>query len=454
MRRFIEDELLKWKESSDRKPLVLRGMRQTGKTYTLTEFGRRHFDDVAYFNFEGNDRLAKVFEPDLDVNRIIRELSIIRGNTITMETLIIFDEIQFCYPALTSLKYFSENAREYYVACAGSLLGLKLSKSRGKDDSKYSFPAGKVDFLKMRPMCFGEFVLARRGELVLGAISEPEPYEILSEPVMSMMEELFLEYLCVGGMPEAVSKWVSTEDMSAVVKVQRALLESYENDMAKYCSEDFARVSRVWSSVATQAAEDGDRFRLKDAGGSSKDLSGSIDWLLGAEMVRRAWEVNNDTVPLNPRGGVHYKLYMGDVGLFTAKAGIQWSAVHDRSERTSKMRGALAETFVLLELDRALDIDNDFHYWKNEKGKSEVDFVVTVDGRNVPVEVKFDDFGRLPSLEVYCDRYSPDLAMVVSRRNVRSPEGGRWMFLPLYLVWRFAEYAGRALRPPDHNGSR
>lgn len=444
MRRFIEDELLRWRDDPDRKPLILRGMRQTGKTYLLRDFGERRFPDCAYFNFEGNRRLFAVFEPDLDPDRILRELSVIHGRTITPDTLVIFDEVQFCYAALTSLKYFCEQRREYHIACAGSLLGLRLSRGRGSGDGMLSFPVGKVDLLRLRPMCFAEFVLARDGEPMLSVLSDARPFDPLPESAMQRLRELYLEYLCVGGMPEAVSVWVSKGDMDAVERVHRNILASFDNDLAKHSGESFERIGRVWSSVAVQVAEDGDRFRLKEAGGTSSTLSGSIEWLLGADLVHRAWEVNNDSSPPNPRGGIYYKLYFGDVGLLRTKAGMTCDSVYSHDPSTSRLRGALTENFALLELRYALGDDRDAFYWKNEKGRAEVDFVVPIDGRNVPLEVKSGEFGRIQSLETYCSRYAPDLAVVASHRNVRSPEGGGWLLIPLYQIWRLPDYADAA----------
>ena len=441
MKRFLEDDLVRWKDDPGRKPLILKGLRQCGKTYLLREFGSRHFNDTAYFNFEGNRKLAAVFEPDLDTDRIISELSAIHGRTITPDTLVIFDEVQFCYAALTSLKYFCENAPQYHIACAGSLLGLNLSRTRRGDDI-LSFPVGKVDFLKLRPMCFGEYVLARDGEAMFRVLADTLPYEPLPESAMMRLDTLLTEFICVGGMPEAVHAWISTGSMEAVDRIHRNILASYENDLAKHSGESFGKISRVWASVAEQVAEDGDRFRLKEAGGNTSTLSGAISWLIGADLIRRVWEVNDDRSPPNPRGGIYYKLYFNDVGLLRSKTGMSWDAVRTNDARTSKLIGALTENFALQELDYALDRDgHELCFWKNEKGRAEVDFIADIGSSNIPIEVKSGDFGRIMGLETYCGRYSPGLAVVASRRNVRSPEGGRWMMLPLCLLWRFSDYA-------------
>ena len=434
--------MLKWKESPRRKPLILKGVRQCGKTYIMKEFGKKFYNDVAYFNLERNTDARKVFSKDLDPQRILNELSLIHGRTIRSDTLVILDEIQFYYPAITSLKYFQEELPEYHLMCAGSLLGLKLSSRSTKDpdDIRYSFPVGKVEFLQLRPMCFGEYVLAREGELIHNALSGLKPYDEIPESIMSKLETLLNEYLIVGGMPEVVKAWIDTEDMDVVESIQSNILESYESDLAKYSDEKFETISRVWESISKQISEDGDRFRLKEAGGRSSKIDGPVEWLLNANLIHRSWQVNDANIPLNPRGGIYYKLFFCDVGLLRMKAGMPRGTINGYDEASSRFRGALTENFVLTELDYALDKNDDFHYWTNNNGQAEVDFVIVHDGKVIPIEVKSGKVGRIHSLEVYCNRYDPTMAVVTSHKNVRGPHDGGWMFLPLYLVWRIRDY--------------
>ncbi len=440
MERLLERKLIEWNDSADRLPLVITGVRQCGKTHLMKDFGERHFDDVAYFLFEGNRDLDAVFRRDMDPCRIVCELGILRGREISEDTLIIFDEVQFCYPALTSLKYFAELAPEYRIMCAGSLLGLSISSTRGSGDSIYSFPVGKVRFLKLRPMCFAEFVLAKEGRLMFDLL-DTVGNEGLPESVLPRLSELHREYLCVGGMPKAVQTWIDTGSMEAVEEVLDGILMSYDADIAKHCPDSFTRVSNLWDSIAEQAAEGGDRFRLKDAGGNSRSLSEPIQWLIRAEMVHRTWQVDSVSIPLRARGGVHFKLYLCDVGLLRRKAGVSCRMLF--SDDSSLFRGGLTENFVLNELRFALDAHHDSHYWANPKGISEVDFLEVINDRVVPIEVKSGRIGRVRSLEVYCERYSPETAVVVSNNNLRVGADGEWTFLPLSLVWRIRDFVPR-----------
>ena len=449
MDRLIERKLLEWKDSPDRKPLVVLGMRQCGKTYTLRRFGEEHYSSTVYLDFESMPELRDVFW-NLDPMRIIETLSK-RFGPITLDTLMIFDEVQMCYPALTSLKYFCQDAPEYHIVCAGSLLGVSLADRKGAD-SGFSFPVGKVDFLRMRPMCFGEFVMARLGRETFEFMDSLGPEQPLPDGLMRTLEAAYREYLLVGGMPEAVSRWCETEDMSAVRRLQRGIITSFERDMSKYSGEDFGRINAVWSSAAYQLAESGDRFRMKDAGGYMKTLAGPIGWLLGADLLHRAWEVNDDRVPPEPRGSIYYKLYFPDVGLLTCRAGVEYDTLTVKDGRTSVIRGAIAENFVLNELDYALDTDGDAYYWMNRPGTAEVDFRVTIGPDPVPVEVKSGHVGRMQSLECYCSKYRPKAAFVVSGRNVRIGGDGEFTFVPLYMVWKFAMYAeaaGLTVRPTN-----
>ena len=449
MDRLIERKLLEWKDSPDRKPLVVLGMRQCGKTYTLRRFGEEHYSSTVYLDFESMPELRDVFW-NLDPMRIIETLSK-RFGPITPDTLMIFDEVQMCYPALTSLKYFCQDAPEYHIVCASSLLGVSLADRKGAD-SGFSFPVGKVDFLRMRPMCFGEFVMARLGRETFEFMDSLGPEQPLPDGLMRTLEAAYREYLLVGGMPEAVSRWCETEDMSAVRRLQRGIITSFERDMSKYSGEDFGRINAVWSSAAYQLAESGDRFRMKDAGGYMKTLAGPIGWLLGADLLHRVWEVNDDRVPPEPRGSIYYKLYFPDVGLLTCRAGVEYDTLTVKDGRTSVIRGAIAENFVLNELDYALDTDGDAYYWMNRPGTAEVDFRVTIGPDPVPVEVKSGHVGRMQSLECYCSKYRPKAAFVVSGRNVRIGGDGEFTFVPLYMVWKFAMYAeaaGLTVRPTN-----
>ncbi len=440
MRRFVEEKLLSWKESARRKPLILLGIRQCGKTFILTEFGRKHFDDCIRFDFERNPQLADIFR-DLDPKRILRELSAFGGKTITKDTLVIFDEIQHCYAALTSLKYLGEEMPDYHIVCAGSLLGLALAERGGKDRPgwKTSFPVGKVNFIRMWPMDFGEYILAVKGEDYFGALDGLTADDALPEWMMSDMSGLYTDYLMVGGMPEAVQTWIDTGDMDEVRKVQREIVRSFKEDMGKYSGENYQRISALWDSAAYQVAEAGNRFNLKKAGGTTKTLADPIQWLLDADLLRRTWEVSDDSVPPNPRGGIYYKLYLPDTGLLTCMAGIDRRTLVSKDDDTSKIRGAVAENYFLTQMSSSLDREGDTYFWANPKGQAEVDFQLTRGMAVIPVEVKSGEVGRLKSLETYCERYSPKEVLVVSERNTRIHKEG-YTFVPLYMAWKLGMY--------------
>lgn len=443
MERLIERRLLEWRDSPDRKPLVLLGIRQCGKTYVLKEFGRRHYESMAYFDFESNPELRRVFW-NLDPHRIVDELSRISGVSIDKGTLIVFDEVQMCYPALASMKYFLQDAPEYHVVCAGSLLGLAVAERRGMEDEAHSFPVGKVTFMRMRPMCFGEFVMARMGRGAFDFLESMDPRGPIPDDLLRALDSAYLEYLLVGGMPEAVERWCSTHDITEVRRIQRDIISSYRNDMGKYSVESYARMTAVWEAAAHQVAESGDRFRMKEAGGYTKTLADPIQWLLDADLLLRVWEVNGADVPPNPRGGIYFKLYLPDVGLLTCQANVGYDTLASGREESSGIRGAIAENFVLNELRYALDIDGDSYYWANGSGTSEVDFQLTVGRDPVPVEVKSGKLGRIRSLEFYCSRYAPKASFVVCRRNPRIGGEGEYTLVPMYLVWRFGDFAEAA----------
>ena len=277
MKRTILTDLIAWKESPERKPLVLKGVRQCGKTYILNEFGRSQYEDVAYFNFEEMPSLAGIFEPDLDAKRILFELGLLRGSSILpRKTLLILDEIQACSKALTSLKYFCENAREYHVACAGSLLGIAIHNER-------SFPVGKVDFLTLYPMSFYEFLDALDDEALADHLRAFRKGDRLSEAVAGKLSSLLKQYYVVGGMPEAVATWCGTGDLAKVERVQQSILSSYELDFAKHApSKDFPKLSAIWSSIPQQLSKPNSKFIFSHVkkGWRAKDLEDALQWLI------------------------------------------------------------------------------------------------------------------------------------------------------------------------------
>ncbi len=441
MDRAITENLILWKNSKNRKPLILKGVRQCGKTYLLNEFGKNNYEGVAYFNFEGNDDLNKIFQKNLEPERILFELSLMHGSKINSSMLIIFDEIQFCTAALTSLKYFYEKSPEYHIACAGSLLGLLLPEKR---DDKLSFPVGKVDFLTLRPMNFLEFVNARLGPLYYDLLKNIKPGEELPESSLNTLENTLKEYYIVGGMPEAVESWILEKDLESVEKIQRNLITSYESDFTKYANKnDGVKLRAIWNSIPKQISKENKRFIFGQAveGARSHQLVDSLQWLLDSGLIHRVRMLDKIDIPLsNNASDKLFKLYLTDIGLLRMMAGISASSIMSDDEKFGTFKGGITENFVLNELLTAFDDGNEYFYWKNPKGNAEVDFVISVDGNAIPIEVKSGNVPRIRSMEEYIRRFEPKQSFVVSKENYKN---GKLTFLPLYLVWKMNEYAKR-----------
>ena len=330
MRRTIMDQLIKWKMSEHRKPLVLKGVRQCGKTYILREFGNKHYDDVAYFNFEGNNALQQRFEHDLDVKRIILELGILRGKAIKPDkTLIIFDEVQFCNKALTSLKYFCENAPEYHIVCAGSLLGIALSKP-------LSFPVGKVDMMSMLPMSFLEFLMANDEDMLCDYLVDLAPTLQISELFEEKLIAHLRNYYIVGGMPEVVARWVKNHDVAEVDEIQQRILDNYELDFAKHAPhKDFPKLTAIWHSIPAQLARENSKFMFAHVKQSlrAKDLEDALEWLLAAGLCYKVEKIEKPFLPLSTYADqTAFKLYMADIGLLRKMSRLPAEALLSQNE--------------------------------------------------------------------------------------------------------------------------
>ncbi len=431
MNRTFTKELYKWKEGKDRKPLLLKGVRQSGKTYLLKEFGRQAYSDTAYFNFEGNELLQKCFDRDLDPQRIIIELGVSRHKPIAPgETLIIFDEIQFCNRALTALKYFYENAPQYHIVCAGSLLGIALSKP-------LSFPVGKVDLCSLRPLSFYEFAMANGEEEMLGLLNGLDRVKEIPEIFTGRLTDLFNNYCMVGGMPEAAAKWLETKDISAVEAVQKKILDSYELDFAKHApATDIPKLNLIWKSIPNQLARESGKFIFGHAksGARAKDLEDALEWLISAGMVYKVIKIEKPFIPLSAYADPSYfKLYAPDVGLLRKMAGLPAEAVSQAAGLYREFKGALTENFALTELLNA-DFDPPF-YWKSNN-TAEVDFIIQSSARIVPIEVKAGR-NRARSLAEYRKKYAPEISVKTSLENVSGKEIKN---IPLYMLWHLKTY--------------
>ena len=427
MKRDITEKLIRWKESAERKPLVLKGVRQCGKTYILKEFGERYYEDAAYYNFEETPALAGLFEQDFDVKRILFELGLFRGKTIAPErTLIIFDEIQECARALTSLKYFCENGSEYHIACAGSLLGIAINEN-------LSFPVGKVDFLTLYPMSFYEFLTAGDNEQLADYLRSYRSGSSLSGVVASKLSSLLKEYYLVGGMPEAVASWQGSGDLERVETVQQQILQSYELDFVKHAkASEFPKLAAIWNSIPQQLSKPNTKFIFGQVkkGWRARDLEDALGWLIGAGLVYKVEKIEKPHIPLSSYADAScFKLYLSDVGLLRTLAKVPSQVILDSSDVYTEFKGAMAENYVLNELVK--NVDSKPYYWSSGNA-AEVDFVVQLGARVVPIEVKSEKNVKARSLAEYKKKYSPEYSV---KTSMLPAVGGEDIFnIPLCMI--------------------
>jgi Predicted ATPase (AAA+ superfamily) len=428
--RTVYDKLLDWKVSPRRKPLILEGVRQCGKTHILKKFGNENYSSTVYLNFEETPALASLFERDLDPKRIISELKMIFSKDINEDTLLIFDEIQCCGKALTSLKYFQEKVPQYSVVCAGSLLGLLHSTST-------SFPVGKVEFLKMYPLSFSEFMIASGRRDIHEYLSTISDINAIPESTMNILDDLYREYCFVGGMPEAVLSWLEFRDPEKTRKVQSDLIRLYQSDFAKYAPKnDVKKLQSIWSSVPEQLSKENKKFIFGHAvkGGRARDLEDSLQWLIDAGIVVRVKLVSVPMVPLSAYGkSSYFKIYSSDIGLLGAMADMKYSSLISDDTRYKEFKGAVTENYVLNELINT--VGSTPYYWRSE-GKAEIDFIQMINDTIVPIEVKSGAYGRLRSMELYMDLYKPEKAAVISKERTRSDS---IISIPLALVWKIQD---------------
>jgi uncharacterized protein len=424
MKRDRLADLISWKESRYRKPLILRGARQTGKTWLLKDFGGKHFRNCVYVNFEEHTNLRELFQHDFNIPRIITALQIHANLIIQPEnTLIIFDEIQAAEKGLTSLKYFQENAPEYYIAAAGSLLGMGLH-------SNNSFPVGKVDFSELRPMSFFEFLFAAGEEKLSEAILERE-WEIAS-----IFHEKLIEYLryyfFIGGMPEVVKIFIETRNWELVRQTQRNILNAYESDFSKHAPVDIVpRIRMVWQSIPAQMAKENKKFiyGLLREGARAKDFEIAIQWLVDSGLLLKCHRIEKPHLPLIAYQDMSvFKLFLHDVGLLGAMAGLGVKTLIEGNNIFTEFKGALTEQYVMQQL--TVKENRFIGYWTNERSTSEVDFVVQDGETIIPIEVKSGENLRSKSFRFFFEKYKPETAIRVSPLKYKD-EG--WMVnMPLY----------------------
>jgi len=424
--RNLMSQLLAWKNDSERKPLILRGIRQCGKTWLLQEFGKRHFQNIAYFNFERNDRLHSVFSKDIDPARILMDLSVLARMKIEPQsTLIIFDEIQASPQALNSLKYFCEEKPEYAIAAAGSLLGITLSAQVG-------FPVGKVNFLELFPCSFDEYLKAAAPQLEEYARSVKK-VEGLSLAVADEFEKHLRTYLTLGGMPEVLNSFLEHQDIQKAEKIQDAIINAYELDFSKHApTPDIAKLFLLWKSIPLQLARENAKFIYGEVkpGARAKDLEDALRWLTEAGLVRKINRIEKPDIPLAAyEDRKSFKLYLADTGLLRRLADIPAESVILNQDIFSEYKGRLVENFVQQHLT-AMGKKNLF-YWTSGN-TAEVDFVMQEQTGIIPVEVKSGLNVRARSLKVYREKYTPAYALRFSMQNLRADNG--LINIPLYLL--------------------
>ncbi len=428
MERLLIEDLYKWKTKADRKPLILRGARQVGKTWILKDFGKKHFKDVCYVNFEQKDMLANVFEGELSPHDIIEKLSILKRMKIKpQDTLIIFDEVQEMPRALTSLKYFAEECPEYAICCAGSLLGVALHQGT-------SFPVGKVDFLDLRPMSFREFLMAQGEEMLIDYILEGNRDLGAFE---TKLTAYLKKYFVIGGMPAAVAKWIETNDYYDVDDVQRKLVISYQNDFSKHAPRQIVeKIRYVWDSIPSQLAKENKKFvyGLVREGARAREYEDALLWLSDAGEIIRTYNVTKPDVPLKAYSNLKaFKVFLLDVGLLRCMSGLSPKAILEGSRLFEEFKGALTEQYVCQELQQFKRLQANY-YWTSSS-IAEIDFLVS-DGLNVyPVECKVGLTMNAKSLKSYMDKYAPSLSIRTSLLPYERQDGAKMLNLPLYLLF-------------------
>jgi len=412
MQRHITAELLKWKNSSNRKPLIVYGARQIGKTYSILEFGKNEYMNVVYCNFEDNTILASIFEKDYDTDRIVKDLSVMFSTIIKEQTtLLFFDEIQTCERALTSLKYFNEKANGYHIIAAGSLLGLAVNRG------KFSFPVGKVDILNMYPLTFDEFLLATDNSMLLDRISEA--YATFSPLPAALHEKalnVYREYLVVGGYPDVIKMYIETHDFNLVRSVQTTISTSYISDMTKYATPaDTIKSIAIYNSLYSQLAKETTKFQyaVVDKKARPQNYDSALGWLKAANVVIPSVKITEGKLPINLYEDITtFKIYYCDVGLFTLKSNMPYGKVLQNIDLSDKARGILAECFVAQELTAK---GFNLHYWESEN-TAEVDFVIQTD-EVIPIEVKSANNVRSKSLQTFVKKYNPAYSIRLSTKN-------------------------------------
>lgn len=430
MYRIAIEKLYKWKNSKRRKPLIIEGARQVGKTWLMKEFGKQAYADTVYINFDSNSRMADLFSADLDTNRLIMGLELYAGRKINPDnTLLIFDEVQEVPRALASLKYFYENAPQYHIVCAGSLLGIALHQGT-------SFPVGKVDFLKLYPLSFSEFLMATGNER-FAELLKNQDYEMITSFKQTYIDAL-KHYYFVGGMPEAVQSFAESKDFNEVRAIQKRILAAYEQDFSKHAPNEIVpKIRMLWNSIPSQLARENKKFiyGLVREGGRAREYETAIMWLSDCGLVHKVSRVNAAGIPLKAYEDLKaFKLFIVDVGLLGCMTGLRQRTLLDGDDLFVEFKGALTEQYVCQQLKTVEDLG--IYYYTNDRGSCEIDFVVDNGEQIVPIEVKAETNLRAKSLKTYRERFEPELSVRTSMADYKKED---WLLnLPLYAIENIA----------------
>lgn len=431
MYRTAMTELYKWKESRHRKPLVIQGARQVGKTWLMREFGSQAYADTVYINFDSNSRMAELFASDLNTDRLVMGIELYAGRKIAPDsTLLIFDEVQEVPRALSSLKYFCEDAPQYHIVCAGSLLGIALHEGT-------SFPVGKVDFLTLYPLSFQEFLMATAGER-FAELLDAQDYQMIASFKQTYIDAL-KQYLFIGGMPEAVQSFMEERDFNEVRTIQRRILAAYEQDFSKHAPIDTVpKIRMIWNSIPSQLARENKKFvyGLVREGGRAKEYEAAIMWLCDCGLVHKVSRVNASGIPLKAYEDLKaFKLFLVDVGLLSCMTGLRQRTLLDGNALFTEFKGALTEQYVCQQLKAVGGLG--IYYYTNDRSSCEVDFVIDTGEQIVPVEVKAEVNLKAKSLKTYHEKYSPQLSIRTSMADYKKED---WLInLPLYAVEEICE---------------
>lgn len=424
-RKKIED-LIKWKNSNDRKPLIIRGARQVGKTWLMKEFGEKYYEKYAYINFDANTRMEQLFSSGFDIEKIIQGLKLESGVNIEPEnTLIIFDEVQETPQALTSLKYFCENANQYHIIAAGSLLGVAIHEGT-------SFPVGKVDFMDLYPLTYYEFLEAI-GQKELVKLIESKDIDLITV-FADKFKDYLKQYLFVGGMPEVVLTYANTKDFNEVRRKQIRLIEAYEQDFSKHAPNNVVpRIRQLWNNIPTQLAKENKKFiyGLIKQGARAREYEVALSWLIDCGLVYQINRINDCKIPLSAYQDFNaFKLYLLDVGLLCAMAQVDQQTIIDGNSIFVEFKGAITEQFVLTELKANTTVP--IFYWSSDTGIAEVDYIIQLGRENIPIEVKANENLQAKSLKSFVQKYNTKINIRTSMTDYKKDD---WVTnIPLYLI--------------------